>query len=74
MTTENDPKMKSKLLLEIICMISIYGFHAEEKELVLNYYSHTQRIQYDYYYYPMIFFSYIKNILFDYYQMIGNSN
>ena len=74
MTTENDPKMKSKLLLEIICMISIYGFHAEEKELVLNYYSHTQRIQYDYYYYPMIFFSYIKNILFDYYRMIGNSN
>ena len=55
-------------------MISIYGFHSKEKELVLNYYSHTQRIQYDYYYYPMIFFSYIKNILFDYYRMIGNSN
>ena len=74
MTNENDPKLKSKLLLEIICMISIYGFHSEEKELVLNYYSHNQRIQYDYYYYPMIFFSYVKNILFDYYQMIGKSN
>ena len=74
MTEENNSKSKSKLLIEILCMIIIYGFHSQKNELVLNYYSHEQEIDFDYYYHPIIFFKNIKIILLDYFYMIGNSN
>lgn len=72
MTKKNNPKVKYKLLLEILCMSTIYGFHSVDKENVLFYYSH-EKIQNEYYYYPIIFFNRVKNILFDYYPMIGKS-
>lgn len=72
-TKEKNSKIKSKLLIEILCMTIIYGFHSEKNEYVLNYYSHEQEIDFDYYYHPIIFFQKIKNILFDYFYMVGNS-
>ena len=73
MTVEDNSKKKTKLLIEILCMIIIYGFHSKEKEFILTYYSKSQKIYLNYYYYPIIFFQSIKDILFDYYYMIGNS-
>lgn len=73
MTLENNSKKKTKLLIEILCMIIIYGFHEKKNQLILNYYSKSQKIYLNYYYYPIILFQSIKDILFDYYYMIGNS-
>lgn len=73
MTKENNPKLKLKLLLEILCMSTIFGFHSEEKENVLYYYS-RENFDNEYYYYPIIFFNKVKKLLFEYYQMIGKSN
>ena len=74
MTKEQDRKTKTKLLLEILCMISIYRFHAQELHMVLNFYSHNLDSQYNNLFHPAIFFHSVKNILFDYYRMIANSN
>ena len=77
MTEEKNTQMKSKLLLEILCMVVIYGFHSNELykcDHLIDYYNNSLKNGEDNYYYPMIFFSRIKNILFDYFRMISNSN
>lgn len=51
----------------------VFGFHSEEKENVLYYYS-RENFDNEYYYYPIIFFNKVKKLLFEYYQMIGKSN
>ena len=73
MTKEQDKKTKTKLLLEILCMISIYRYHASELHMILNFYSHNLNSQYNNLFHPVIFFNSVKNILFDYYRMIANS-
>jgi hypothetical protein len=74
MTNENFPNLKKKLLFEILCMVCIYGFHDEEKTDVIDYYNCIIKETNQYYYHPIIFFFRVKNILFDYFRMIGNSN
>ena len=73
MNEENNSKIKTKLLIEILCMVIIYGLHSQQIEHVLNYYLNSQRIQLSYYYHPIIFFQRVKDILFDCYYMIGSS-
>ena len=74
MTKDQNRKSKTRLLLEILCMISIYKFHSEELKMVISYYSHKLEMQYNNLYHPIIFFNYVKDTLFKYYKMIANSN
>ena len=74
MTCEKEPKLKKTLLLEILCMICVYGFHDNQKTGILDYYNCIQNEKNEKYYHPIIFFCRVKNILFDYFRMIGNSN
>ena len=73
-TNEKAQNSQKKLLIEILCMICIYGFHDDEKTDIINYYSLIQNEENEYYYHPIIFFFRVKNILFDYFRMIANSN
>lgn len=74
MTEEKDKKSKKKLLLEILCMVSIYRFRSPELNMVTNLYSHNLDFEYDNLLHPIIFFNRVKNILFDYFRMVANSN
>lgn len=74
MTKEKNSKSKTRLLLEILCMISIYRFHSEELKSVTSFYSHKLEIQYNNLCHPIIFFNCVKDTLFKYYKMIANSN
>ena len=53
-------------------MICIYGLHDDDKTNVIDYYDMNLKVSEEYYH-PIIFFTKIKNILFDYFRMIGNS-
>jgi len=55
MTSEKSPDLKKKLLLEILCMICIFGFHDDEKTDIIDFYNHNQKIP-DLYYHPILFF------------------
>ena len=74
MTEEKDNNNKKKLLLEILCMVSIYRFRSPELNMITNLYSHNLDFEYDNLFHPIIFFNRVKNILFDYFRMIANSN
>ena len=74
MTKEQDRKYKKKLLLEILCMITIYRFHLPELSIVIDFYSHNLNSQYNNLFHPIIFFNNVKSSLFDYFRMIANSN
>ena len=64
---------QKRLLLEIFCMICIFGLHDEYNGTeIINYYNYDQKIS-NLYYHPIIFFSIIKNVFIDYIRMIGNS-
>ena len=68
------PKSQKKLLLEILCMVCIFGFHNIDKTDVIDYYNYFNTDTNEYYYHSIIFFLRVKTILFDYFRMIGNSN
>ena len=68
------PKSQKKLLLEILCMVCIFGFHNIDKTDVIDYYNYFNTDTNEYYYHSIIFFLRVKTILFDYFKMIGNSN
>ena len=72
--TIQHPKLQKKLLLEILCMVCIFGFHNIEKEGVIDYYNCFNTDTNEYYYHSIIFFLTVKNILLGYFKMIGNSN
>ena len=74
MTEEKDKKFKKKLLLEILCMVSIYRFRSPELNMVTNLYSHNLDFEYDNLLHPIIFFNRVKNKLIDYIRVIANSN
>ena len=68
---EKSPKLKQKILLEILCMICLFGHCTDEKINREEFYDHGENVSKEYY--PIIFFSTIKDILFDYFKMIGSS-
>ena len=74
MTNEKDQNLQKKLLIEILCMVCIYGFHDDEKMNVIDYYNSIKEEDNQCYYHPIVFFFRVKNILFDYFKMIANSN
>ena len=73
LTDKKTSDIQKKLLMEIFCMICIFGLHDKEKTEVIDYYNYNQEVSEEYYH-PIIFFCRVKNILFDYFRMIGNSN
>ena len=74
MTEDKDKKFKKKLLLEILCMVSIYRFRSPELNMVTNLYSHNLDFEYDNLLHPIIFFNRVKNKLINYIRVIANSN
>ena len=73
MNKEKEQKAKSKLLIEILYMISLYKCHSDEKTGVVYYYNNSENVSIESYYHPIVFFGYIRNILFEYFRMIANS-
>ena len=53
-------------------MICIFGLHDFDYKEIIDYYDINNKISEDYYY-PIVFFSWIKDVLFDYIRMIGDS-
>ena len=65
---------KQNLLFEIFCMVCIFGLHDNniDTSQIIKFYDNNHKIN-ERYYHSILFFSCIKNILYEYFIMIANS-